>query len=117
MTIREATERWIKEFSEIPLSLLEIAYSRHLIDIYLRSDKPPQENHIAAHGIIYLPKLKEDKDWLYYHPQAIASCGFLLYYCEECGLFLAIDGYNYDFMVKHWIPLYLVRDLQWHDKN
>ncbi|MBQ8135340.1 MAG: hypothetical protein IJ711_00105 [Lachnospiraceae bacterium] len=45
----------------------------------------------------------------------MSECGFRIYEHDEWGLFFGIDGCGYDFYEAHWIPLYKVRGLQWHD--
>lgn len=45
----------------------------------------------------------------------MSECGFRIYEHEEWGYFFGIDGAGYDFYEAHWIPLYKVRGLQWHD--
>lgn len=45
----------------------------------------------------------------------MSECGFRIYESEEFGYFFGIDGAGYDFYESHWIPLYKVRGLQWHN--
>jgi len=49
--------------------------------------------------------------------QAMSNCGFRIYEHDEFGYFFGIDGAGYSFYEEHWIPLYEVRGLQWHDKE
>lgn len=47
----------------------------------------------------------------------MSDCGFRIYKHDEWGYFFGIDGAGYDFYDGHWIPLYKVRGLQWHDPD
>lgn len=48
--------------------------------------------------------------------QKMSGCGFRIYYHEEWGYFFGIDGAGYDFYESHWMPLYKVRGLKWHQE-
>lgn len=45
----------------------------------------------------------------------MSECGFRIYESDDFGYFFGIDGAGYNFYSEHWIPLYKVRGLQWHD--
>ena len=47
----------------------------------------------------------------------MSECGFRIYEHEEFGYFFGIDGCGYSFYEEHWIPLYKVRELHWHDER
>lgn len=49
--------------------------------------------------------------------KVMSECGFRIYRHEEWGHFFGIDGAGYDFYSEHWIPLYRMRGLQWHDPD
>jgi hypothetical protein len=49
--------------------------------------------------------------------KVMSDCGFRIYRHEEWGHFFGIDGAGYDFYGEHWIPLYRMRGLQWHDPD
>lgn len=53
----------------------------------------------------------EDEDNI----RLMSECGFRIYENDEWGYFFGIDGCGYDFYEAHWIPLYKVRGLRWHD--
>lgn len=55
----------------------------------------------------------EDKDNL----RAMAECGFRIYESEDYGYIFGIDGAGYSFYEEHWLPLYKVRGLRWHDEE
>ena len=47
----------------------------------------------------------------------MSECGFRIYEHEEFGYFFGIDGCGYSFYEEHWLPLYKVRELHWHDER
>ena len=47
----------------------------------------------------------------------MSECGFRIYESEEFGYYFGIDGAGYDFYEQHWIPLYKIRGLHWHDEE
>lgn len=49
--------------------------------------------------------------------QKMADCGFRIYEQEDLGYIFGIDGCGYDFYSAHWIPLYRMRGLRWHDEE
>jgi hypothetical protein len=49
--------------------------------------------------------------------EALAKCGFRVYEQEDYDYVFGIDGAGYDFYEEHWIPLYKLRGLEWHDNN
>jgi len=56
-----------------------------------------------------------DQDWFRDNAKAVAACGFVVYESDETGILLGIDGAGYDFYEAHWLPLYRLRGLKWHD--
>ena len=58
-----------------------------------------------------------DQDWAENNLQAVADCGFRIYYQEDYGYIIGVDGCGYDFYERHWIPLYKARGLHWHDED
>lgn len=60
-----------------------------------------------------------DESWLDNEDclQAMSECGFRIYEHEEFGYVFAIDGGEYDYYERHWIPLYTARGLQWHEEE
>lgn len=53
----------------------------------------------------------EDEDFLI----QLANIGFRIYESEDYGYVIGIDGAGYDFYEEHWIPLYKLLGLHWHD--
>lgn len=69
----------------------------------------------AAHGWLFSPNDRIDQEWVKNNAAEIADkCGFLIYECDE-GIMLGIDGGGYDFYEAHFIPLYRLRGLPWHE--
>lgn len=60
-----------------------------------------------------------DDAWLsdYGGIKLMSECGFRIFYSAEFGYFFGIDGAGYDFYEAHWIPLYEVRGLHWHEEE
>ena len=57
-----------------------------------------------------------DDWWLENHLQEMTDCGFRIYEHDEFGYFFGIDGAGYDFYEAHWLPLYDIRGLKWHQE-
>lgn len=49
--------------------------------------------------------------------KAMANCGFRIFGSEDYGFIFGIDGAGYDFVAKHWVPLYKARGLQWFNEK
>lgn len=48
--------------------------------------------------------------------KALSACGFRVYKSNKHGKYIfGIDGGGYNFYKPHWLPLYELRGLQWHD--
>lgn len=71
----------------------------------------------AGWGTLFNPKDSSDEDWMNRNAEQIADkCGLLVYECDEVGILLGVDGGGYDFYEQHWLPLYRLRGLEWHEK-
>jgi len=71
----------------------------------------------AGWGTLFNPGDSSDEDWITQNADRIADeCGFVVYECDEVGTLLGIDGGGYDFYEQHWLPLYRLRGLEWHEK-
>ena len=55
----------------------------------------------------------EDIDFL----TQLANIGFRIYLSEDYGYVIGIDGAGYDFYEAHWIPLYKLLGLHWHEED
>ncbi len=65
---------------------------------------------IPARGYIFTPKEEIDRKWLKACAEIIADwCGVIVYYTEEIGYYVGINGAGYDFYDALWIPLYTLR--------
>lgn len=75
-----------------------------------------QDGYLPMWGTLWvLPYM--DQDWIEDNLQAVADCGFRIYYQEDYGYIIGVDGAGYNFYESHWIPLYKARGLQWHDED
>jgi hypothetical protein len=55
---------------------------------------------------MFHPECLLDEEWITDNIEKVEECGFLVYYSEETGILLGVDGAGYDFYSNHWIPLY-----------
>jgi len=122
MNKKEACELWIqRDFSMIPTALLEKAYSDHeqfCEDITILA--PTDEPDIAllpAWGKVFSPNDSFNADWIRRNASDIAELGITVYETDEIGVYLGIDGAGYNFYEEHWIPLYDLRGLRWHEQE
>ena len=69
-------------------------------------------------GTWFIPCAPE-AEWIEEHKEEVADCGFtLIFDADDHGLFaLGVDGAGYSFLIKHFLPLYRARGLQWHDRG
>ena len=141
--IRAACRYWIKTcFSAIPTSLLEKAYGEWLDDIRILAPTPEQYTEtcrddcdkniscdecgyecyyeeiptIPMWSWVFVPDEYIDEVWIKEHAKEIWSkCGIIVYETDELGVYLGINGAGYNFYEAHWIPLYKLRGLKWHE--
>lgn len=66
-------------------------------------------------GTMWMTNDSADDYWIENHLEEMAQCGFRIFEHEDYGYIYGIDGAGYDFYSEHWIPLYKVRGLRWHD--
>jgi hypothetical protein len=69
----------------------------------------------CAWGTLFAPRERLDREWVLERAEQVAALGFFVFESEDYGCLLGIDGAGYDFFDAYWIPLYELRDLQWHD--
>jgi hypothetical protein len=117
MTIKEAVQRWLNEFSLIPTELVKRAYKDNPEDLELLSSEYPVHYFPCAHGWMYHPDFSLDEEWIRENIEKVETCGFLVFETDETGILLGVDGGGYSFVDEHWHPLYLVRELKWHDEK
>jgi len=122
--IRAACRYWIKTcFSAIPTSLLEKAYGEWFDDIRILAPTPEQCKKdqvvipkIPVWGWVFVPDNNTDEEWIKEHAKDIWSkCYIVVYETDELGVYLGINGAGYSFYEVHWIPLYKLRGLKWHE--
>jgi len=58
-----------------------------------------------------------DQDWFRDNAEAVAGVGFIVYETDEIGVYIGVNGAGYDFYSQHWLPLYRLRGLRWHDEE
>lgn len=135
MTISDAAHKWVNEFNAIPQSMIE----RLMRDRYEEWEELTMPHVGSRVHVFDLPDDLEivnddplpmwgtmwsfgdscDNYWLENAGgvKVMSECGFRIYRHEEWGHFFGIDGAGYDFYSEHWIPLYRMRGLQWHDPD
>lgn len=119
MTIREATQSWVREFNAVPMGVLEklmAADPDAVIEITPEAeDNEERYDALPIWGTLWSFGDSIDSDWLEDHLREMADCGFRIYRQEDYGYLFGIDGAGYDFYEAHWIPLYRARGLRWHE--
>ena len=121
LTLREATQEWVKGFNAIPTGMIEKLWNAYPED-WQEVISPEQEaecyDQLPMWGTMWSFGEKLDNDWLERDGIVeMSKCGFCIFKSEEFGYFFGIDGAGYDFYESHWIPLYNKRGLKWHDPN
>lgn len=117
MTKLEATRRWVSEFNAIPVSVIEKLWRYDMASV--EELTPNWEDHdrfLPTWGTVWTFNDLLDEEWAEKHIEEIAKCGFRIYRNDDLGLFIGIDGGGYNFYEAHWIPLYELRGLKWHDE-
>lgn len=119
MDMLEACRRWVEEnFSLIPVNLLIKAYKNSPDDIEILAPESEDVPLFPAWGYVFVPENPLDIEWFYKNYREVSEkCGFIVYETNEIGLYLGIDGAGYDFYQFHWLPLYKLRGLKWHDER
>ena len=65
---------------------------------------------------VFVPDEELDARWIKNHAKEIyEKCGIIVYETDEIGVYLGINGAGYDFYESHWLPLYDLRGLKWHE--
>jgi len=68
-------------------------------------------------GYVFVPAYAFEASWFEDYADDVARCGFTVYETDEIGVYLGIQGAGYDFRQAHWLPLYDLRGLRWHDEE
>jgi len=116
----EACELWIqRDFSMIPTDLILRAYQDSLDEIQILVDPLNEYDEIPiipAWGWVFMPLDPIDQRWFEHNAQEVyEKTGVIVYYAPDIGIYLGIDGAGYDFYECHWLPLYRLRELRWHE--
>lgn len=120
--IKKESEVWSYEYQELGRvtemledNLIKIELSNGEEVVVEKEEVFIEENkYFPMWGYMWQFSDSCDDWWLESHLQEMADCGFRIYESDEFGYFFGIDGAGYDFYEAHWIPLYKVRELQWH---
>lgn len=78
-----------------------------------------RDSYLPAWGTLWTFDDSADTCWVEQQEgvEALSRCGFRVYDVEDYGRVFGIDGYGYDFIEAHFMPLYDERGLQWHDRS
>ena len=118
MTLDDAVRKWIGEFDHIPQSLIIKAYGDNLYDEFVKlTEEDEYEEFLPMFDTMWRVSDSSDTDWLKKNLDTVRELGFMLFWCEDLGYVLGIDGVGYNFYEAHWTPLYLARGLQWHSAD
>lgn len=88
-------------------------------EVPLEDLNPEEDEALPMWGTMWAFSDSWDNDWLEDEDnrRAMAECGFRIYESEDYGYIFGIDGAGYSFYDEHWMPLYKVRGLKWHDEE
>ena len=122
MTLDEAVKKFAKDFSNIPTELIKKEYQDEPENLVcLNSEKyfeeRPLEYWPAMWGWLFKCNDWTDEEWIKRNIGKVEEIGFIIYDCEYCGILLGMNSCGHDFYESYWQPLYLARDLQWHEKE
>ena len=116
MNIKDATRKWVSEFNAIPTAMIErlVASDEVEWEFYLPDG---EYEPIPMWGSMWSFDDWTDNEWVesYGGLDALLECGFTVLHHDEFGYYFGINGAGYDFYEAHWIPLYKMRGLKWHD--
>lgn len=120
LTLREATEEWVRGFNAIPTQMVSKLRQAEPED-WQEVTKPglgfEEEEPLPMWGTMWSFGESLDKYWLEEREgiRRMSQSGFRIFKSKEFGYFFGIDGAGYDFYEEHWIPLYKKRGLKWHE--
>ena len=125
-TIEDCTHCWINDWwSMLDSSLItELGGWYEHWSFYGTPDKDTNEDDVYD-GVTFCdvpmwntwfqPDERLDLEFIEAHQKEVAELGFTLIYHDDELWGLGVDGAGYDFYDAHWIPLYKLRGLEWHD--
>lgn len=113
----EAVKKWVQEWNSIPTEAVRIILEHEGIYSPLNVPEEDLENmyaYPAAWGTMWTFGDSLDDNWALEHLEELYDLGIIVYQSDSLGIVFGIDGAGYDFYDHHWIPMYNLRDLQWH---
>ncbi|RLE87714.1 MAG: hypothetical protein DRJ67_04130 [Thermoprotei archaeon] len=112
----EAARFWIYTcFDFIPWDLLARGdnVSEHVVALAPEDAELP-----TIFNYVLFPRNRLDEEWIRENAQLIhEKTGMIVVEDEELGVGLAIDGWGYDFARTHYLALYRLRGLRWHERT
>jgi hypothetical protein len=122
LTLEEAVKRFVKDFSNIPASLLIEAYKDHPEDLECLNTPEFLEETVlecwpAMWSTLFHPNDWTDETWIRENIDKVEEIGLLVYECEHCGILIGINSAGHDFYQSYWTPLYKARQLHWHTEK
>lgn len=118
MNKREAATKMVnQELSAMPKSIVELLSNNdQLKNITAPISDKNKELILPSWNTMWLIKEPIMEEFILNNIKKVSDLGFTIYKSEEHDcLILGIDGGGYDFYEAHWIPLYNLQGLQWHD--
>ena len=104
----------LRKYDEFGIKIGDEIVECGLEDIEIKHDTVlPARETMWKFGDPKDDKWLKDNEGIY----LMSDCGFRIYEHAELGYFFGLDGGNYDLYERHWLPLYNVRELQWHGKE
>ena len=129
MNKNEAVNRMVRDMTSIPYSVLEKLqkiYYETGDEEYMVEEITPREyvdeyeyGNLPIHGTLWeldsieQYKIEEGNEELI---KGLVECGFRIYETWDYGYVIGIDGTGYDFYDSHWLPLYNLLELKWHNE-
>ena len=122
LTLKEAVKIFVKDFSNIPASLLIEAYKYHPEDLEcLNSPEFLEETYIeswpAMWSTLFCPNNHTDEAWIRNNIDKVEEIGLLVYDCQHCGILIGMNSAGHSFVDSYWLPLYKARGLSWHSED
>ena len=120
MNKRDAVREWVRGFNAVPLSVVEKLFVASdytdMLEVTPRTDEEDYYDDVfPMWGTMWQPGDALPDWWIEKNLEGLASCGFRVYESEDFGYLLGIDGAGYSFFDEHWIPLYDLAGMHWHD--
>lgn len=107
-----ATRDWVDGFKTIELEDVEndLDYSEDIVEYFGSVD---DDFELNVYPTLWQFTDKADTDWLNNGRNSInklKQCGFVVLNSSKRGPLFGINGYGYDFMRNHFMPLYAARN-------